>query len=58
MVLGHKTVANFETFSYPQLGSYFLAAFVVGVLGLLLWHSIAGRREAVKHPTLAVAKAA
>jgi copper chaperone NosL len=48
VVLGHKTVANFETYSYPELGSYFLGAFVIGVFGLLLWHLIAGRREATR----------
>ena len=48
VVFGHKTVANFETYSYPQGGSYFLIAFVVGVLGLLVWHLIAGRRQAVR----------
>ena len=58
VVLGHKTVANFETFSYPQLGSYFLGAFVVGVCGLLLWHLIAGRRESVKQAALVPANAA
>lgn len=47
VVLGHKTVANFETYSYPQAGSYFLGVFVVGVLGLLLWHLVVGRHRAV-----------
>ncbi len=47
VVFGHKTVANFETYSYPQGGSYFLLAFVVGVLGVLTWHLIAGRRRAL-----------
>ena len=57
VVLGHKTVANFETFSYPQLGSYFLGAFVLGVLVLLLWHLISGRKEALKQAKVEPAKA-
>ncbi len=48
VVLGHKTVANFETYSYPQAGSYYLGAFVTGVVVLLLWHLVVGRRQAVK----------
>jgi len=51
VVLGHKTVANFETYSYPETGSYLLGVFVIGVFGLLLWHLIAGRRDAVKQST-------
>lgn len=57
VVLGHKTVANFETFSYPQAGSYYLGAFVVGVLGLLAWHLIAGRRAAAREAKLVLASA-
>lgn len=48
VVIGHKTVANFETYSYPQLASYLLGAFVLLVAGVLLWHLVAGRRQAVK----------
>ncbi|MFO0727813.1 MAG: hypothetical protein U1E65_28805 [Myxococcota bacterium] len=48
VVLGHRTVANFETYSMPQLGSILMGAFVVLVTGLLLWQLIAGRRAAVK----------
>lgn len=47
VVLGHKTVANFETFSYPQAGSYGLAVFVVAVAGLVAYHLVVGRRRAV-----------
>ena len=57
VVLGHKTVANFETFSYPQAGSYFLGGFVLGVFGLLVWHLVAGRRAAVREAKLVLAKA-
>jgi copper chaperone NosL len=48
VVLGHKTVANFETYSYPQTGSYYLTVFVLGVGAVLLWHLAAGRRQAVR----------
>jgi hypothetical protein len=48
VILGHKTVANFETYSYPQAGSYYLGAFVTGVCVLLLWHLVVGRRQAVR----------
>lgn len=48
VVLGHKTVANFETFSMPQAGSYYLTTFVVGLMVILAWHLIAGRRAAVR----------
>lgn len=48
VIFGHKTVANFETYSYPQAGAYCLAVFVLGTTGILLWHLVVGRREAVK----------
>ena len=47
-ILGSKQVANFTTHSFPSLGSYLLAVFVVGVIGVTLWHLIAGRLRAVK----------
>lgn len=47
VIFGHKTVANFETYSYPQLGAICLAIFALGVTVLLAWHLIAGRRRAV-----------
>jgi len=47
VVIGHRTVANFETYSIPQAGSYCLAAFAIGLTSLLLWHLIIGRRRAV-----------
>jgi len=46
VVIGHRTVANFETFSYPQLGSWLLAAFGVGVAALAVWHLVVGRKRA------------
>lgn len=48
VVLGHKTVANFETYSLPQLGSYYLVTFTTGVFVVALLHLILGRRKAVR----------
>jgi copper chaperone NosL len=50
VILGHKTVANFETYSYPQAGSYLLGTFVTGVIILAAWHLISGRLEATRKP--------
>jgi len=47
-VLGSKQIANFTTHSWPQWGSYFLMVFVVGTMGVLLWHLVSGRRAAVR----------
>lgn len=47
-VLGTKQIANFTTHSWPQLGSYLLMIFVVGTVGVLLWHLVSGRRDAVR----------
>lgn len=37
-ILGSKQVANFTSSSYPLWGSAFVAAAVLGVLALTLWH--------------------
>jgi hypothetical protein len=47
VVIGHKTVANFETYSMPQLGSYLMGVFVIGVTVLVLWQLFSGRKKAV-----------
>ncbi len=46
VVLGHATVANFETYSYPQLGSWLMLAFVCGVAAIAVWHLAIGRQRA------------
>ena len=46
VVIGHRTVANFETYSYPQLGSFLLGLFALGVLTLTVWHLVVGRKRA------------
>jgi len=48
VVIGSKKIANFMTHSWPQTGSALLGIFVTGLLGILLWHLIAGRRAAVR----------
>jgi len=45
-LLGTKQIANFTTTSYPQLGSLYLGLFVTGVVGLTVWHLVAGRARA------------
>ncbi len=47
-IFGTKQIANFTTRSYPQLGAVFIGVFFMGVLGVLVWHLIAGRREATR----------
>jgi len=47
-VFGTKHIANFTTSSYPQLGAIYIAIFFAGVLGVLGWHLIAGRRQAMR----------
>lgn len=46
VLIGSKQIANFNTSSWPQLGSLWLGLFTVGVLGLSLWHLVAGRVKA------------
>jgi hypothetical protein len=46
-IFGTKQIANFTTKSYPQLGAIYMGIFFAGVLGVLLWHLAAGRRQAV-----------
>lgn len=56
-VLGSKQIANFTTHSWPREGSMLLGLFVLGVVVLLGWHLIAGRREAVRQAALVGAAA-
>ncbi len=55
VVLGHASVANFETYSYPQLGSLLMGLFVAGVAAIALWHLVVGRQRAKASLTAAVA---
>ena len=47
-IIGKKQVANFAVESWPQAGTYCITVFLVGVVGVTLWHLIAGRRAAVR----------
>jgi copper chaperone NosL len=47
-IFGTKQIANFTTKSYPQLGSAYIGIFFAGVFGVLLWHLVAGRRQAMR----------
>lgn len=48
VLFGQKTIANFTTESYPQMGTWYVTLFATGITIVLLWHLIAGRREAVR----------
>ena len=47
-IFGSKQIANFTTYSYPQLGSGLIGAFATGVIVLLAYHLVAGRLEAAR----------
>jgi copper chaperone NosL len=47
-LLGTKQIANFTTHSMPRLGSLLLGVFVALLIGMTLWHLIAGRRQAAR----------
>lgn len=46
-IFGTKQIANFSTRSFPQLGSAYIGLFFLALFGVLGWHLIAGRRQAV-----------
>ena len=48
VIYGTKQIANFTTESYPQAGSLWIATFVTMLVGVLLWHLVAGRRAALR----------
>lgn len=54
-IFGTKQVANFTTTSTPQLGSALVGIFATGVIVLLCWHLIAGRRAMLQTERVAVA---
>jgi copper chaperone NosL len=47
VVIGQKQIANFLTWSMPQLGSVLMGVFTVGVWGITLCYLWTGRREAI-----------
>lgn len=54
VVLGSKQIANFMTYSMPQLGSVLLGAFTVGVWSITVLALLRGRHLA-RHPAPALA---
>jgi hypothetical protein len=46
VLVGGKQIANFHTYSMPQLGSVMLMAFTGGVWAITLWYLWRGKREA------------
>jgi hypothetical protein len=47
VIFGTRQVANFTTSSYPQLGTLLFGLFLIGVAGVLIWHLVRGRRQAL-----------
>ncbi|MCL4228031.1 MAG: hypothetical protein KJZ91_26495 [Myxococcales bacterium] len=47
-IMGKKQIANFETMSWPQLGSILIGVFVTGLVAITVWHLWAGRRDALR----------
>jgi len=47
-IFGTKQIANFTTTSFPGAGTLFVSLFLVGVVVILAWHLIAGRRAALR----------
>lgn len=47
-LLGTKQIANFTVTSLPRLASGFAAIFVAGLVFLLAWHLVTGRRAAIR----------
>jgi hypothetical protein len=41
-VFGTREIANFTSSSYPRIGSLWLGLFLAAVVGLMLWHLVAG----------------
>jgi len=54
-IFGTKQIANFQTMSYPQLGSILIGVFATGLLAITAWHLIAGRRAAARAEQAVVA---
>jgi hypothetical protein len=52
-LLGTKQIANFTTHSLPQTGSLCLGVFATGVVAVLVWHLVAGRRAVTRAARLA-----
>ena len=53
-LLGQNQLANFETWAGPQAGTYLVAVFALGSIGILLAHLVMGRRRALGEAPAAV----
>ncbi len=51
-LFGTKQIANFRTHSFPQLGAVFIVVFAAGIVAVVLWHLVAGRRAARTAPPI------
>lgn len=47
-IYGTKQIANFTTYSYPQIGTHLIGAFMLGVAAVTFAQLISGRLEAVR----------
>jgi hypothetical protein len=57
VIFGTKQIANFTTSSYPATGTILIGVFVTGVVAVLAYHLIAGRRRAKREEQADVALA-
>ena len=48
VILGTKQIANFTTHSMPSAGTYLIGVFFLGLVGVLVYHLIVGRRRALR----------
>jgi copper chaperone NosL len=54
-LFGSKQIANFTSHSYPQLGTGYVALFVLGVAAVTAAHLVGGRRAAVRAAAVSAA---
>ena len=47
-IFGEKQIANFHTEAYPQLGSYYITIFLLGLAAITAWHLLSGRLAFVR----------
>jgi copper chaperone NosL len=55
-ILGTKQIANFTTESLPRAGSLLVGLFATVVIGVTVWHLVAGRRAAARAERLTAAR--
>jgi hypothetical protein len=48
VIVGTKQMANFMTEAWPQLGAVLVGVYALGVVGVLAWHLVSGRRTAIR----------